>query len=276
MYSSSVCCILIIILHLYYCILIIIVISTRENFRNKAIFFSEYDVTMDIDSPLETINNLIEKISIVTKVSQSVFFLDEVFGKNQLGKTNLKCDWSHLRFPKNVDVLMAVNPQGIAFKDRFEIIEPTNENTLARRLVGKHRNSQSISELLEHYKALFENSSYLDSSLDIELEMPHGDLPVWIQKEKTDSHYNILEFIKNNFASSHSTTLLYHDSSFPISDIDHISQWCEDHKWRCIEAGKVVGSEDQFIITYNFPPGPEHISRARNGLVMVTTKGYKP
>ena len=50
--------------------------------------------------------------------------------------------------------------------------------------------------------------------------------------------------------------------------------WCKDHKWRCIEAGKVVGSEDQIIITYNFPPGPEHISRARNGLVMVTTKGY--
>ena len=47
-----------------------------------------------------------------------------------------------------------------------------------------------------------------------------------------------------------------------------------DHNWKFIKAQKVVGSEDQFIITYNFPPGPEHISRARHGLVMVTTKGY--
>ena len=229
---------------------------------------------MDIDNPLEIINNLIHNISMATKNSRSILFLDEVFGKNQLGETNIKCDWSHLRFPKNVDVLMAVNPQGIAFKQRFELIVPTIENTFARRLVGKHRNCPSISALLDHYKALFEHNSYLESSPDMELEMPHGSLPVWIQREKTESHYNVLEFIKDNFASSYSVTLLYHDSSFQLADFHHISQWCKDHRWRCIEAGKVVGSEDQFIVTYNFAPGPEHISRARNGLVMVTTKGY--
>ena len=241
---------------------------------HQTIFSSEYDVTMDIDHPLEIINNLIQKISIATKNCRSVFFLDEVLGKNLVGETNFKCDWSNLIFPKNVDVLMAVNPQGIEFQQRFGVIVPTNENLLARRLVGKHRNSQSISALLDHYKALFDQNSYLESSLDMELEMPSGEHPVWIQKEKTESHYRILEFIKDNFAPSNSSvTLLYHDSSFSISDIDHISQWCKDQKWRCIEAGKVVGSEDQIIVTYNFPPGPEHISRARNGLVMVTTKG---
>ena len=238
------------------------------------IFSSEYDVTMDIDHPLEIINNLIQKISIATKNCRSVFFLDEVLGKNLVGETNFKCDWSNLIFPKNVDVLMAVNPQGIAFKHRFEVIVPTNENTFSRRLIGKHRNCPSISALLDHYKALFEHNSYLESSIDMELEMPPGNLPVWIQKEKTESHCNILEFIKNNFTSFYSVTLLYRNSSFLISDIDHMSQWCKDNGWRCIEAGKVVGSEDQFIITYNFAPGPEHISRARNGLVMVTTKGY--
>ena len=229
---------------------------------------------MDIDHPLELINNLIQKISIETKDSRSIFFLDEVFGKNQLGESNVYCDWSNLRFPKNVDVLMAVNPQGISFKQRFEVFVPANENTLARRLVGKHRNCPSISSLLDHYKALFEHSSYLESSLDIELEMPSGTLPVWIQKEKTVRHQTVLEFIKNNFTSNHSTTLLYHHSSFPLSDFDHITQLCKDYQWRCLEAGKAVGSEDQCIITYNFAPGPEHISRARNGLVMVTTKGY--
>ena len=215
-----------------------------------------------------------QKISIETKDSRSILMIDEVVGKNQLGEINVKCDWSNLKFTDNVDVLMAVNPQGIGFNERFEVIMPTNENTFAKRLLGKHRNGPSISALLDHYKALFEHNSYLESSLDMELEMPPGDLPIWIQKEKTELHYNILEFIKDNFTSSYSVTLLYHDSSFSLSYFDHISQWCKDHKWRCIEAGKVVGSEDQFIITYNFPPGPEHISRARNGLVMVTTKGY--
>ena len=37
------------------------------------------------------------------------------------------------------------------------------------------------------------------------------------QKEKMESDYSILEFIKNNFVSSYSVTLLYHDS---ISYID--------------------------------------------------------
>ena len=236
---------------------------------------SEYDVTLEIDSPLKTINNLIQKISLATKNSRSIFFLDEVFGKNHLGETNIKCDWTGLKFSKNVDVLMAVNPQGIEFNQRFDVIVPTNEDTFARRLVGKHRNCSGISALLDHYKALFQHNSYLDSSLDTELEMPPGGLPIWIQKEEKESHFHVLQFIKDNYTSNFNTTLLYHDSSFHISEVDYISQWCKDHKWRFIEAGKVVGSEDQFVITYNFAPGPEHISRARNGLVMVTTKGYK-
>ena len=104
--------------------------------------------------------------------------------------------------------------------------------------------------------------------------MPSDNTPVWIQKEKTQSHYNVLEFIKDTFAASYSVTLLYHDSSFQLTDFHQISKWCKDHRWRFIEAKKAVGSEDQFVITYNFAPGPEHISRARHGLVMVTTKGY--
>ena len=231
-------------------------------------------MTLDIDNPLEIVNSLVQKISIETKDSRSILMLDEVVGKNQLRETNVKCDWSNLKFAENVDVLMAVNPQGIGFNERFEVIMPTNENTFAKRLVGKHRNSPSISALLDHYKALFEYNSYLESSSDLELEMPSDNTPVWIQKEKTQSHYNVLEFIKDTFAASYSVTLLYHDSSFQLTDFHQISKWCKDHRWRFIEAKKAVGSEDQFVITYNFAPGPEHISRARNGLVMVTTKGY--
>ena len=164
---------------------------------------------MNIDHPLEIINNLLQKISIATKDSQSIIFLDEVFGKNQLDETNVKCDWSKLRLQKNVDVLMAVNPQGIAFNQRFEVLVPTNDNTLARRLVGKHRNCLSISLLLDHYKALFEENSYLESSLDMESEMPPpGDFPVWIQKDKNDSDYYVLQFIRDNFTFSYSHNVL--------------------------------------------------------------------
>ena len=233
---------------------------------------------MDFDSPLNIVNNLIQRISIATKDSQSIIFLDEIFGKNLFGEANDTCDWSSLIFHNNLDVLMAVNPQGIAFKKRFEVIMPKTETIFARRLFGKHRNCKSISVLLDHYKAMFENNAYLESSLDLELEMPPGDLPIWIQKEKKESDYDVLQYINENFTSSYSVTLLYHDSlrekdDSSSSNFNYISQWCRDHKWKFIEADKVVGSEDQFIITYNFPPGPEHISRARNGLVMVTTKG---
>jgi len=77
---------------------------------------------------------------------------------------------------------MAVNPQGIEFNQRFDVIVPTNEDTFARRLVGKHRNCPGISALLDHYKALFQHNSYLDSSLDMELEMPPGRLPNLFKK----------------------------------------------------------------------------------------------
>ena len=110
---------------------------------NIYVFFSEYDVTLEIDSPLKIINNLIQKISLATKNSQSIFFLDEVFGKNHLGERNIKCDWTGLKFYKNVDVLMAVNPQGIEFNQRFDVIVPTNEDTFARRLVASNGSGQT-------------------------------------------------------------------------------------------------------------------------------------
>ena len=75
--------------------------------------------------PLDIINSLIGKLSEETKESRSILFLDEVLVRN----VHTKSDLSQIDYRDNVDVLIAVNPQGVDFKQRFMIIPPKNKHT---------------------------------------------------------------------------------------------------------------------------------------------------
>ena len=244
------------------------------------IFFlslSEFDVVFNWDCPLQTINSLIERISNETKASKSILFLDEIFVKNDEGESYSGYDWSELNLRPNVDVFLAANPQGRNFKQKFKMVVPKKTDLTSWQLNGKHRNSFNISILLDHYKYHYETfNAYLDGSNDItdKSDLPPGRIPVWIQKGKSNTHHNILHFIKENYKLESGVTLLYHDEckQFP-EQFDFIAGWCKDNNWKCLEAKSIAGSEAEFIVTYDFPPGPEHISRARNGLIMVTTLG---
>ena len=237
------------------------------------------DVVFNWDFPLQTINSLIERISNESKTSKSILFLDEIFVKNDEGEPNYGYyDWSDLSLKPNVDVFLAANPQGRNFKQKFKMIVPKTTDVTSWQLHGKHRNSFNISILLDHYKYIYETiNAYLDGSNDIigdKSELPPGRIPVWIQKGKSNTHHNILQFIKEKYVLESGVTLLYHDEckQFP-EQFNFIAGWCKDNNWKCLEAKSIAGSEAEFIVTYDFPPGPEHISRARNGLIMVTTLG---
>ena len=229
------------------------------------------------DIPLQAINRLIEKISSISDKSKSILFLDEIFVKNDEGELNSVYDWSDLNLRPNVDIFLAANPQGRNFKQKFEMSVGNITNLHHWKLFGRHRNSLSISTLLDHYKSLYENiNAYIDESNDIlnESELPSGNKPVWIQKGKETSDYHVLQDIKENYTSGFGVTLLYHDDCIKSTEqLEFIFGWCQDNNWKLIEAKTAAGCEDEFVITYDFPPGPEHISRARNGLIMVTTVG---
>ena len=229
------------------------------------------------DIPLETINCLIEKISNANKESKSILFLDEIFVKNDDGESSSTYDWSGLELKSNVDILLAANPQGRNFKQNFEM-SACNVNHLHHwKLLGRHRNSLPISNLLDHYKSQYENiNAYIDGSNDIinESELPPGNIPIWIQKGSGINDEEVLKDIKRSYTHSSGVTLLYHDDCIqPTERMEFISGWCQDKNWKFVDAKTAAGCEDQFVITYDFPPGPEHISRARNGLIMVTTLG---
>ena len=211
---------------------------------------------------------MIEKISITSKESKSILFLDEIFVKNDEGELSSIHDWSGLKLRPNVDVFMATNPQGRNFKRTFEMSVSKNIYLHHWKLLGRHRNSMNISILLDHYKYLYENTNaYIDGSQDIifESELPTGNKPVWIQKHIETTDHHVLQDIKEKYTLDFGVTLLYHDECMQSTErLEFISGWCLDNDWNFIEAKTVAGYEDEFIITYDFPPGPEHISRARN------------
>ena len=131
--------------------------------------------------------------------------------------------------------------------------------------------------MLDHYKSLYEKiNAYIDESNDVinESELPSGNKPVWIQKGRETTDHHVLQDIKDNYTSGFEVTLLYHDDCIQSREqLEFILGWCQDNNWKLIEAKTAVGCEDEIVITYDFPPGPEHISRARNYLIMVTTSG---
>ena len=231
----------------------------------------------DTDIPLETINCLIEKIGNSNNESKSILFLDEIFVKNDEGELSSVYDWSGLDLRPNVDIFLAANPQGRNFKHNFEM-SVSNVNRLHHwKLLERHRNSLPISTLLDHYKSQYEKiNAYIDGSKDIinESELPSGKNPIWIEKGSGITDDQVLKDIKRNYTLSSDVTLLYHhDCIQPSERLESISVWCRDNNWKFIDAKTAAGCEDKFVITYDFPPGPEHISRARNGLIMVTSSG---
>ena len=237
----------------------------------------EFGVEFDWNFPLQTINSLIDRISIETQECKSILLLDEIVVKNDGGELNTGYDWSNLDLRPNVDVFLAVNPQGRDFTSKFQMMVPKKNDLRYWQLFGKHRNSYGISILLDHYKYIYESfNAYLDGSKDVieESELPQGRQPVWIQKGRTTSHRDVLTFIKERFNLKSKVSLLYHDECIHFPEhFEFVPDWCKENNWNCLEAKGVAGSEAEFIITYDFPPGPEHISRARNGLIMVTTVG---
>ena len=229
----------------------------------------------DGDHPIRTINSIINKLS-QSKGIQNIFLLDEIFpNPRSEGST---CDTFNLKdldiSKSNVHLLLAVNPapRVIGFNKKIKIAPPINKNTLLCQLFMKHRNGYLIAIFLEHYKLFFERGC-LDSSKDIPLKennLPPGRCPVWIQRDNYVAHESLLEQIQRDHVLEHeSVTILYYRSIE-----ENISQWCSQNNWKCIDMYEFYGCEDQVIVTFDVDYLlPEQISRAKKGLIIVTTKG---
>ena len=224
---------------------------------------------------MRSINSVIKKLS-ENKGFQNILLLDEIIPSiYSEGSTKKHFNLEELDLSKNnVNLLLAINPTPYdsGFIKKIKILPPKNINTLVYQLFIKHRNAYLIAIFLEHYKLFYERGC-LDSSQDFpfyEYELPTGRCPVWIERHKNITDVSVLEQIKRDHVLEHeSVTLLYY-----YSIKENISHWCFQNNWTCIEMDEFYGCEDQVIVAFDiYFLQPEQVSRAKNGLIILTTKG---
>ena len=207
---------------------------------------------------------------------QNILLLDEITPTSRSeGSTKDIFDLKELDLSKsNVHLLFAVNPAPRVggFNKKIKINPPKSQNTLSYQLFMKHRNGYLIAIFLEHYK-LFYHNGCLDSSQDIPLSknnLPPGRHPVWIQRDQNIPDEHVLELIKRDHVLGHESVTILYD----ISIKKNISEWCSQKNWSCINYEEFYGCEDQVIVTFDIAYlGLEPVSRAKNGLIILTTKG---
>ena len=250
----------------------------------QSIFFKELKIEHDFKYPVHTINNIINTLG-KTINFKLIWFLDEVVPRvNNDTEFHIS---TLLPISLNVDYLLAINPQNVQGRGKFQINTASISSSylysnylLTKHLINRHRNSRENTMLLEHYKSICEKyRGILDSSNDRPMEqiiLPEGRLPVWIDTESHVENQEILELIKDKYVfKDDNVTLLNGENS--VSKKKFISQWCTKNGWRCIaglrgEYPYSVGIEDNVIVAFK-AHGLEGLSRARNSLIMVTVQG---
>ena len=239
----------------------------------------------DFDNAVSTINEvtiqLRKKYYHDDQEQKILLFLDEI----QPCKNNYDINFNMSDLDTSIpciDLLLAINPQDIQNRGKFQIIPPKCKNTISQQLFNRHRNNYENGVFLEHYKSIIETfRGILNPSMDRSLDpsiLPLGRLTVWMQVQKGAqiSYQDILEFIKKDyvFDKEHVTVLNNKDDNQKdAQNCEGITQWCLQNGFRYINDRFPWGIEDNIVVSFNNSPGPEGLSRARNSLIMVTQQG---
>ena len=135
-----------------------------------------------------------------------------------------------------------------------------------------HRNCKEIAAFLKFF-VQHGGGRYLSGTEEDEQasHLPPGQLPVWVERSEEVTDEQVLEFIKENYLAETnlSGTVLYY-SGDPIAAA---KDWCRKHGWKYLDEDEITGSEDQCIVLMDGELTTEKISRGRNLLVIVTTRG---
>ena len=103
--------------------------------------------------------------------------------------------------------------------------------------------------------------------------LPPGRLPLWVQRTQEESEVSVLEMVKEEYKDSLSITVI-HEWGKPS---DEVVVWCQGQGWRYVWYNEMTGSEDQCVVLLAGRTSQylESISRGRNLLVVVTTRGER-
>ena len=221
-------------------------------------------VKYDPYQPQDTIQRILDTLS--EQSVRTVILIDEIIPCAEGANS---ADWSGLRTYPNINCILALST--VSNTDSLFSVTPPTDNILSTRLCTPYRNSFHIRNYL---RCLISHAGrgYISMSEDHELDsdcLPPGGKPVWVERTDLVKDTEVLEYIKNIVTVGHSVTVLY-----DYDENSETSAWCSDKGWRYKYGRDIFGSEDQVIICFgDCVRSPECVSRARNQLILVTTRG---
>ena len=202
----------------------------------------------------------------------TILLVDEVnpMSKEEKAKDSCIADWSKLTSRDGVDCLISLQTYTNS-KSPFEVVPPENEHIVGQRLQTPHRNCAGIAAFLK-YTIEHTGVTYLSTENDQQAKfLPPGGLPVWVERVREVTDDQVLDFINENLLDEiEGGTVLYQQGNPSGAG----ERWCTTNSgWRYVEGPKIVGSEDRCVVLMDAGLAPEFISRGRNLLVIVTTRG---
>ena len=184
-------------------------------------------------------------------------------------------NWSSFTSREGVDFMVALSTW-TSSQVFFKVFPPTDREVMCQRLTTPHRNCQEISSFLKFYVQHL-GGIYLSGTEEDQQAryLPPGRLSVWVERSQGVTDDQVLNFIKENYLGGANLRLSVTVLQSGANPSATAEQWCGERKWRHLaDTTSIVGSEDQCIVLLDPETTvPEFISRGRNLLVIVTTRG---
>ena len=232
----------------------------------------ELNVKWDPNNPQLMIEKILSSLSAQRSQSSShtILLVDEVRPMSREEEEGGdKADWSSLTSREGVDFLLALSTKANN-RHFFTVVPPEDSRVLWQRLTTAHRNCIEIGAFLQFFVQHCDGLSYISSTEEDQQaeHLPPGRLPVWVEKSIEVTDDEVFKFVKENYLAdaSMSVTVLGHNGD-PTDTAEN------RYGWRHLDDHVMNGSEDEGIILLDARLTTETISRARNLLVIVTTRG---
>ena len=169
--------------------------------------------------------------------------------------------------------ILAIRPDSATPSLHF-VTPPTSSDTIAKRLPTPHRNSASIQQYLR-YRIQHDGSRYLSPTDDHVLPddvLPPGPLPLWLERTEEVEDREVLARVKQDIMEEGKKVVLLYDRDDGVSD--DVTQFCRQSGWQCYHINDYIGCEADTVIIMGEAVGyREAVSRARNKLILISTRG---
>ena len=164
---------------------------------------------------------------------------------------------------QNVDFIYCLNFYDA--KDNSKTLE-VNDTKVECNLVQRQRSSQEILSLADYL--MMHSADNTPMKKYSSGNSFSSDIPMWVDFDNPKSFF---AYFQDKFTDCSDVMLIWDEEKKPIN-LKAIEEFCTEKKWRITECNNVLGSEASITILldiYSF--GYEHLTRAKNQLVIVTS-----